>query len=158
MGFKGFEEWNFVGAAIFSLLLAFLQLVLQLHFRAEWLPMIGARQPIWLNYWSLNWQLLIQHREEMKPIRAEPDEVIANSGLLHPRRYIFLHNPSLLNKLRLKLHSKAYFNIGKLKMLHLLGEPELMTHYREEREEQDATRGMQTHHLSVQSTALEVMV
>ena len=36
-----------------SLLPAFLQLVLQLHFRAGQLPMIGARQPSELDYWSL---------------------------------------------------------------------------------------------------------
>ena len=40
-------DWNFF---IFSMLPAFLLLVLRLHFRAEWLPMIGAWQPSGLDY------------------------------------------------------------------------------------------------------------
>ena len=38
---------------IFSGLPAFPMLVLQLHFHADWLPMIGAWQPSGLDYWSL---------------------------------------------------------------------------------------------------------
>ena len=46
----------FISSRIFfisSLSPVFLLLVLQLHFRADRLPMIGARQPSGLNYWSL---------------------------------------------------------------------------------------------------------
>ena len=54
--------------------------VLQLHFCADWLPLIGAGQPIGLNTDHFR-SLLIQHWEDLYMIRAEPADVIANSGL-----------------------------------------------------------------------------
>ena len=52
----------------------------QFHFRADWLPMIGARQLSGLNYWSL---LIAAYptREDLNTMRAERAGVIANSGI-----------------------------------------------------------------------------
>ena len=58
---------------ISSMLPAFLLLVLRLHFRAEWLPMIGARQPSGLYYWSLL-TAAYPTGEDLNSMRAEPVE------------------------------------------------------------------------------------